>query len=89
MDTYRDDRSDRGTSLRKAWREIGDNADRGSFLEYFNHVLNVSAELQTRDAFLENLRTHILSPLLSLKVKPHSLLQSHGVHVALGDARQN
>lgn len=29
LDSYRDDRSDRVTSVRKAWREVGDNAERG------------------------------------------------------------
>ncbi|KIJ45715.1 hypothetical protein M422DRAFT_251018 [Sphaerobolus stellatus SS14] len=52
LDSYRDDRSDRVTSLRKAWRELADNNDR---------------ELQTRDAFLENMKVEVLAPLLSLK----------------------
>ncbi|KAF8528039.1 RhoGAP-domain-containing protein [Hysterangium stoloniferum] len=52
LDSYRDDRSDRGTTVRKAWREVGDNAER---------------ETQTRGAFLEVLKSEVLAPLLDLK----------------------
>lgn len=29
LDTYRDDHSDHGTTMRKAWREVEENAERG------------------------------------------------------------
>ncbi|KAF8592006.1 RhoGAP-domain-containing protein [Ramaria rubella] len=52
LDSYRDDRADRVTSVRKAWREVEDNAER---------------ETETREAFLENLKSEVLNPLLALR----------------------
>jgi hypothetical protein len=55
-------------TLRRAWRDVCDGLDRGE--PFLAHVIssNTASESEVRGAFINSLRTDVVSPLLELKV---------------------
>lgn len=68
---------ERDWTLRRAWRDVCDGLDRGK--PFLAHVMssNTALESEVRGAFINSLRTDVVSPLLELKV-----------YILAGDGRQ-
>lgn len=63
--------------MRKAWREVEENAERGQCRIVILTITHNWTETQTREAFLDSLKSEVLNPLVLLKVRLLEVRHNH------------